>query len=155
VSEPPLDLTRCFLPEALAGTTSTRSLDEQDRVRLNQVRAASYLHLFDLFETCLSDAARTRAARDPDARDALVPLLRLDVFDHNELFRSFEQEIGRSLPVSPRRVPRPRDLDLALEAASPLALLVLALHFKLVTQQHYLACIRGDEALEPRFVRLL
>lgn len=132
-----------------------RALDEVDRVRLNQIRAASYLHLFDLFETCLSDAARARAAEDPDARDALVPLLRLDVFDHNELFRSFENELARSFSVPLRRVPRPRDLDAALASASPLALLVLALHFKLVTQQHYLACVRGDEALEPRFVRLL
>src|SRR5439155_5209345 len=31
----------------------------------------------------------------------------------------------------------------------------LALHLKLVTQQHYLACVRGDEPLEPHFVRLL
>jgi hypothetical protein len=148
-------LTRCFLPEALAGVASIRTLDDSDRVRLNQIRAASYLHLFDTFETCLSDAARKRAARDPDARDVLVPLLRLDVFDHNELFRAFEQELARSLPVPPQRLPRPRDLDVALESASPLSLLVLALHFKLVTQQHYLACIRGDEALEPRFVQLL
>lgn len=153
--EPPLDLSRRFLPEALSGAVPVRALDESDRVRLNQIRAASYLHLFDTFETCLSDAARTRAARDPDARDVLVPLLRLDVFDHNELFRSFEQEIASSFPVPPAKVPRPKDLDLALAAASPLALLVLALHFKLVTQQHYLACVRGDEALEPRFVKLL
>jgi hypothetical protein len=47
------------------------------------------------------------------------------------------------------------DLRAALDEAAPLAILVYALHFKLVTQQHYLACVRGDESLEPRFVRFL
>ena len=153
--EAPLDLTRSFLPEALAGLARARGLSEPDRRRLNQIRAASYLHLFDVFETALAEAARVRAAQCADARLTLGPLIRLDAFDHNELFRSFEQEFARIFPVKPLLVPDVRDLERVLDVASPLALLVIALHFKLVTQQHYLACVRGDEGLEPRFVRLL
>jgi hypothetical protein len=86
-----------------------RELAEDDRRRMNQIRAASSLHIFDVFETCLADAARAHAMHDVDSRDTLVPLLRLDAFDHNEL----------------------------------------------VTQQHYIACVRGDEGLEPSFVKVL
>lgn len=153
--ERPLDLSRCFLPEALAGLAPVRALTGDDRRRLNQIRAASYVHLFDLFESAIAEVARARAARDIDTREALAPLIRLDAFDHQELFRSFEREFARSFPAPPRLLAAADDLVQTLASASPLSLLVLALHLKLVTQQHYLACVRGDEGLEPRFVRLL
>ncbi len=151
-----LDLSRAFLPEALAGLAAVRALDDgDDRRRMNQIRAVSYLHLFDQFETCLADAARAHGTRDVDARDTLVPLLHLESFDHNELFRSFERAFGKTFPVEPKLLPRPADLDEILSAAVPLSLLIVALHLKLVTQQHYLACVRGDESLEPTFVKVL
>jgi hypothetical protein len=151
----PLDMTRRFLPEALGGLSVVRALDEDDRRRLNQVRACSYLHLFDAFEAALSAAARHRARQDIDTRDTLAPLLRFDTFDHHELFRSFESELIGAMPVEPRLLSPSDELADTLAHVSPLSLLVLALHLKLVTQQHYLACVRGDEPLEPHFVRLL
>jgi hypothetical protein len=150
-----LDLTRCFLPEALAGLSTVRALADGDRRTLNQIRACSYLHLFDVFESAVSGVARERAGPDVELREVLAPLLRLDAFDHHELFHSFEEAFGRAFPVEPRLMPRPVELDSALEVASPYSLLVFALHLRLVTQQHYLACVRGDEHLEPHFVRFL
>jgi hypothetical protein len=151
-----LDLSLPFLPEALAGLANVKALDDDDdRLRMNQIRAASYLHIFDLMETCLADAARAHATRDVDTRDTLAPLLLLDSFDHNDLFHGFEHAFDESFPTPSRRVARPHDLDDVLSDAVPLSLLVLALHLKLVTQQHYLACVRGDASLEPAFVRVL
>jgi hypothetical protein len=150
-----LDMSRCFLPEALAGLSPVRVLDQEDRRRLNQIRACSYLHLFDVFESSLGEAARDRARTDVEVRDLLAPLLTLDTFDHHELFYSFETQFTAAFPVAPRLVPPPRDFKDTLACSQPLALLILALHFKLVTQQHYLACVRGDEGLEPHFVCLL
>lgn len=153
---PPLvDLSRPFLPEALAGLSAIRSFDDDGRRTMNQIRAVSYLHMFDSFETSLAEAARAHAMQDVDARDTLVPLLRLDAFDHNDLFHSFERAFEQLFPVRPSLVPRPQDLDEVLSDAAPLSLLILALHLKLVTQQHYLASVRGDEALDPAFVGLL
>lgn len=143
------------MPEALAGLAPLRSLGNDDRRRLNQVRACSYLHLFDVLETLLGSVARERSRVDLETREVLAPLLHIDCFDHHDLFESFESELSRSLPVRPRRIEDPADLERTLAHAAPLSLLVLALHLKLVTQQHYLACLRGDEALEPHFVRLL
>ena len=151
----PLDMSRRFLPEALAGLAIVRALDGDDRRRLDPIRACSYLHLFDLFEAALGDAARERARQDVDTRAVLGPLLRFDAFDHHELFHSFESELARAMPVEPRLVTPPRPLADTFAHVSPLSLLVLALHLKLVTQQHYLACMRGDEHLEPHFVRFL
>ena len=151
----PLDLSRCFLPEALAGLVPVRALSEDDRRSLNQIRACSYLHLFDVFELSLSAAARQRARTDIEVREVLAPLLALDCFDHHDMFSSFESEFTAAFPATPRLVPLPDDFARTLTLAAPLSLLVLALHFKLVTQQHYLACVRGDESLEPHFVRVL
>jgi hypothetical protein len=148
-------MSRCFLPEALAGLAPLRVLGTDDRRLLNQIRACSYLHLFDLFETSLGAVAHGRARVDVETREVLAPLLQLDCFDHRELFVSFESALSRSFPVRPRLIEEPVDFRQTLTHAAPLSLLVLALHFKLVTQQHYLACVRGDEALEPHFVKLL
>ncbi|MBX3191682.1 MAG: hypothetical protein KF819_32115 [Labilithrix sp.] len=150
-----LDMSRCFMPEALAGPAPVRALDEDDRRRLNQIRACSYLHVFEVLETLLGSVARERARTDLEIREVLAPLLPLDVFDHHDLFSSFEAAFAADFPARPRLVPHPDDLAATLMHASPLSLLVLALHLKLVTQQHYLACVRGDERLEPHFVRLL
>jgi hypothetical protein len=150
-----LDLSRRFLPEALAGLAPLRALADEDRLRLNQIRACSYLHLFDTFELSLAAAVRERSQVDLEVREALAPLLELGCFDHHELFFSFERDFEQAFPVAPRLVPLPSDFAATLTHATALSLLVLALHFKLVTQQHYLACVRGDESLEPRFVRLL
>lgn len=151
-----IDLSRLFLPEALAGAPVARALDPGDAVRLNQIRSASYLHVFEVLESVLVEAARKRAAsEDTDVREQLGPILRLDAFDHASLFEGFLEDFGRAFPVATRRLPWPEDLESALAHGTPLALLVLALHLKLVTQQHYLACVRGHDALEPGFVKLL
>jgi hypothetical protein len=150
-----LDLTRAFLPEALAGLADVHALGDDDRRPLNQIRAISYLHIFDQLETCLSEAARAQAVHDEDVRDTLAPLLHLDSFDHNEMFRTFGRTFESHFPVASKLVPRPADLDEILGDAAPLSLLILALQLKLVTQQHYLACTHEGECLEPSFVRLL
>lgn len=122
---------------------------------MNQLVATSYLHTFDLLETCLAEAARSQAVRDVDTRDTLAPLLHLDSLDHNELFRRFERSFASHVATAPRHVERPADLDEILRSAAPLSLLVLALHLKLVTQPHYLACVQGDESLDASFVKVL
>lgn len=150
-----VDLSRSFLPEALAKLSRVKGLGGDDRLRMNQIGGAGYLRIFDVLETCLADAVRGHASRDVDARDALVPLLRLDALDHNELFRAFDRAFRESFPVAAAPLDRPKELDEVLASAGPLSLLVFALHLKLVTQQHWLACVRGDEALAPMFVKVL
>lgn len=150
-----LDMSRSFMPEALAGVTSVRTLSTLDRRRLNQIRACSYLHLFDVFEASLANAAADRARDDSSLTSMLQPLFGKDCFDHHDLFDSFEKVLSGSFPVVPRLVSPPPDFAATFGSVDPQSLLVLALHLKLVTQQHYLACVRGDESLEPNFVRLL
>ena len=141
-----LDMSRCFLPEALAGLAPVHMLESDDRRRLNQIRACSYLHLFDVFESHVASAARARGIK---------PIASMDANDHHHFFEAFEERFATSFPVRPELVTTLTDFDETLAKTSPEALLVLALHLKLVTQQHYLACVRGDESLEPQFVRLL
>lgn len=154
-----LDLSRYFLPESLTAAGASGSvpftLGTEERLWRNQIRASSYLHLFDRFEAMLSSAVRARAHSDPKSRDTLEPLLGFDVFDHHELFHSFEEAFAANFTVEPHHLASFDEFGETLAHSAPLALLVLALHFKLVTQQHYLACVRGDERLESHFVQLL
>lgn len=150
---PAIDLSKPFIPEALAGAMPA-VLDPSLRRLLNPIRAASYLHLFDLFESAIANAVRLAMARAP-TESSLATLLHPGAFDHADLFRRFEHDLASTFPGPLGRIPRPVDLDAALDLTVPLGLVVFALHMKLVTQQHYLACVRGDERLEPSFVDVL
>lgn len=149
--ESDLDLSRNFLPESLVGILE-KTLGVEDRRRLNQIQASSYLRIFDRFEGLVSRVARRRVSER--SRSTLEPLLREGVFDHNELFRSFDRAFTRVVPI-PEDPSIFDDLERTLEHVSPLSLVIFALHLKLVTQQHYLAALRNDPPLEPHFVDIL
>lgn len=149
----PLDLSRALLPDALAPAGPGRAGASEDELLANHVAAAGYLHLLGLFEDAIARAARARAAVPSDA--AAVAPLTAAALRHGRALRGFRAELARSLAVEPEAVAPPEDLHEALLTASPWAVLILALQMKLVTQQHYLACVRGDRRLEPRFVALL
>ena len=45
-----LNFARPFLPDALAGANAIQCLDTGEKLKLNQIRGNSYLHLFGLCE---------------------------------------------------------------------------------------------------------
>ena len=156
---PALDMTRAVSSRRRSpGSRPCARSTDDDRRRLNQIRACSYLHLFDVFETSLGGrGARARARRPRGARRArAAPPARL-LRSSRALLRRSRPQFARGVPGRRRGSCRcPTTSRATLDARDRRSsLLVLALHFKLVTQQHYLACVRGDESLEPHFVRLL
>src|SRR5690349_19831217 len=44
------DFSRPFLPEALAGVAGLRCLDDEEKLKVNHIRAFTYLYLFGLVE---------------------------------------------------------------------------------------------------------
>lgn len=151
----PINLGLPLLPE-VSQVVASGLLEPVDRLTLNQLRGVGCLHLLDLIESSIGVAARQRASSSVDAREALAPLLRFDTFDHGRLLQSFQQAFARARGIEPLRITGATELDRALAVGSPLAILVLALHFKLLAQQHYLDCVRaGGEVLEPAFVRIV
>jgi hypothetical protein len=77
-------MSRCFMPEALAGLAPLRVLDADDRRRLNQIRACSYLHLFDVLETSRGAGGRARWGGDGETREGVTPRRPLDSLDPHQ-----------------------------------------------------------------------
>jgi len=50
VGDRELDFSRPFLPDAIAGVSGIRCLDEGEKLKLNHIRAFTYLSLFGLVE---------------------------------------------------------------------------------------------------------
>src|SRR5215472_14260494 len=88
------DFSRPFLPDAIAGVAGIRCLNEQEKLKLNHIRAFTYLYLFGLVEEYILpsvlDHVRGGGAKG-DQRRALLGFAEEEA-KHIELFRWFVQE---------------------------------------------------------------
>lgn len=153
-----LGFERPFLPDSLAGASALEFLSAPEQLALNQIRAHGYLCTFGLVEEFILPFVLERLSERVNAR--LNELLALLAFageeaKHIELFRrfraAFERGFGQRCDViGPASAIREHVLG-----RSELGVGLLILHIEWMTQQHYLAMVRSDAALEPSFTRLL
>jgi hypothetical protein len=153
-----LGFDRPFLPEGLAGVRALEFLSGAEQLALNQIRAHGYLTTFGVVEELILPFLVERLSNRVDA--GLSEVLALLAFageeaKHIELFRrfraAFERGFGQRCEViGPASAIRDHVLS-----RSELGVGLLILHIEWMTQQHYLAMVRSDAALEPSFTRLL
>jgi hypothetical protein len=153
-----LGFDRPFLPDSLAGARALEFLSRDEQLALNQIRAHGYLATFGLVEEFILPFVVERLSDRVDA--GLSEVLALLAFageeaKHIELFRrfraAFERGFGQRCEViGPASAIRDHVLG-----RSELGVGLLILHIEWMTQQHYLAMVRSDAALEPSFTRLL
>ena len=153
-----LDFSRPFLPSALAGRGELPFLSPDERRTLNQINGNAYLNLFAFVEEYIIAVAVQHAHAemfgDHDAIRALVRFADEEV-KHQALFRryrsAFQQDFGHACEV----------LGSAAEVAgvilskSPIAVMLVTLHLEIMTQAHYVECVKDDTAVDPFFAKLL
>ena len=153
-----LDFSRPFLPAALAGRGDLSFLSQRDALQLNHITANAYLNLFGFVEEYIIAVAVNHAHAemfgDHDAIRALVRFADEEV-KHQALFHryvdAFQREFGHPCEV----------LGSAAEVAgvilskSPIAVMLVTLHLEIMTQAHYVECVKDDADLDPFFVNLL
>ncbi|MDQ3366513.1 MAG: diiron oxygenase [Myxococcota bacterium] len=155
-----LDFTRPFLPEAMV-SLARAPLAPADRLRLNHIRANSYLNLFVFVEEYIvATAMRHAQAEQFGSPDALRALLRFadEEIKHQQLFRRFRAAFERGFGAPCDVVENATDVAGFILARSPLGVLVTTLHLELVTQLHYVSSVRegaSQENIEPTFRSLL
>ncbi|MBA3819494.1 MAG: hypothetical protein H0X17_11420 [Deltaproteobacteria bacterium] len=155
-----LDFTRPFLPEAMVNLTRA-PLAAADRLRLNHIRANSYLNLFVFVEEYIvATAMRHAQAEQFGSPDALRALLRFadEELKHQQLFRRFRAAFERGFGARCDVVENATDVAGFILGKSPLGVLVTTLHLELVTQLHYVSSVREGaslENIEPTFRSLL
>lgn len=155
-----LDFSRPFLPEALVNLTNA-PLSGADRLRMNHIRANSYLNLFVFVEEYIVSVAMNHAqAEQFGSPAALRALLRFadEEIKHQQLFRRFRTAFERGFGSSCHVVDNAVEVAGYILGKSPLGIMLVTLHLELVTQQHYVGSIRdgaSEENIEPLFRSLL
>ena len=153
------DFSRPFLPDAIAGVAGIRCLDDGEKLKLNHIRAFTYLYLFGLVEEYIVpsvlDHVRGGGA-EGDQRRALLGFAEEEA-KHIELFRWFVQEFESRFETPCGVIGPPREIAAAILAHAPLGVFLTTLHIEWFTQKHYLESVKDNaaERLDPLFRSLL
>ena len=153
------DFSRPFLPDAIAGVAGIRCLDDREKLKLNHIRAFTYLYLFGLVEEYIVpsvlDHVRGGGAKG-DQRRALLGFAEEEA-KHIELFRWFVQEFESRFETPCGVIGPPQEIAAAILAHAPLGVFLTTLHIEWFTQKHYLESVKDNaaERLDPLFCSLL
>jgi len=152
------DFSRPFLPEALAGVAGIRCLDDDEKLKLNHIRAFTYLYLFGLVEEYIVPSVidHVRGGGEGDERRALLRFAEEEA-KHIELFRWFVREFESRFATPCGVIGPPREIAAAILAHSPLGVFLTTLHIEWFTQRHYLESVKDNaaERLDALFCSLL
>lgn len=153
-----LDFTKPFLPESLVRIRELDFLSDKEKLTLNHIRGASYLHVFGLVEEFILPFAVERA-RDGihQSKDRVRALLTFaeEEAKHQQLFQRFFEEFTQGFATPIEYIGPATAIADTVLAHSPLSVAILILHLEWLTQRHYLESIKTDEALDTHFVSLL
>lgn len=156
--EKQLDFTKPFLPDSLARVEKIEALSQREKLILNQIRGATYLHLFGLVEEFILPFAVARAQEDLHGdKDRVRALLTFaeEEAKHQALFRRFAEEFKKGFSTPIELIGPARPIADAVLAHSTLGVALLVLHLEWLTQRHYLESVKTDETIDPQFVSLL
>ncbi|HEY9735775.1 MAG TPA: hypothetical protein V6D06_05810 [Trichocoleus sp.] len=155
-----LDFTRRFIPETLARVNDVEFLSPYERLKLNQIRGNSYLHIFGLVEEFIVptvlDQVRQIGSSNLAATESLLHFAE-EESKHIRLFRRFAEEFGRGFGSRCGTIGPVGDIAEAVLRHRPLGVLLVILYIEWMTQRHYLESVRDNyiESLDTQFCSLL
>ena len=154
----PMDFSKPFLPESFARTATLSFLDDEERLKLNHIRARGYLAMFELVEYCIlplvEQHAPSRADQDPFRTPALEQF-HAEELKHIELFRRFRRAFSEAFEVECGFIGPAEAIVAAVSDHSSLGLALFVLGIEWSTQRHYIDSVHADEGLDPQFKSLL
>ncbi len=153
-----LDLAKPFMPESLARISELGYLNEDERLRLNQIKGHTYLVMFGLVEefilpfvvdhvgsTFEGDDYQTRAFLQFASEEA----------KHIHLFKKFQEEFNAIFPVECSVIGPGSEIAKEILSHQPLAVALAILGIEWMSQRHYIDSIKDDGGLDPQFKSLL
>jgi hypothetical protein len=153
-----LDFGRPFLPTALAGRGELSFLNAEERRKLNQITGNAYLNLFGFVEEYIIALAVQHAEAemfgDHDAIRALVRFADEEV-KHQALFHRYIEAFRRDFGHECEVLGSAAEVAGVILGKSPIAVMLVTLHLEIMTQAHYVECVKDDTAIDPFFIKLL
>jgi hypothetical protein len=154
------DFKKPFLPEALAGVSGIRCLNAEEKLKLNHIRAFTYLYLFGLVEEyilpAVIDHAGTTAHGDDYEMRALLRFAE-EESKHIQLFKWFVKEFEKGFGTACGAIGPAKEIAAAILKHGKLGVFLTTLHIEWFTQKHYVESVKdnAEERLDPLFCSLL
>jgi len=152
------DFSKMFLPERIAGVAGIVCLNEEEKLKLNQIRGNSYCHIFAFVEEYIIPMVLDHARRDVFGDETRLRfLLRFaeDETKHQDMLRRAMTQIDRGLGHTCGVIPGREDVARVVLGKSPLAALLLTSMIEWFTQLHYVEHVRDSGQLDPLFQDIL
>jgi hypothetical protein len=152
-----LDFTKPFMPKAMFLADKLEFLDEREKLKLNQIFGSSYAYLFYFVEAYIIDMAMRHAQAELYGDDDnLRVMLRFadEEVKHQRMFLRFRDLFERDFGSVCDVVPNPQAVAEVILGKTPMAVTLVTLHLELITQAHYVDCMRDSGELEPLFKNL-
>lgn len=153
-----LDFNRPFMPESLARLGALSFLNDDERLRLNQIRGHEYLSMFGLVETFIlpyvMDHVRPRLDADHYEVRALLQFATEEA-KHIHLFKRFREEFEAGFGSDCDVIGPAEEVSRFVLGHSPLGVGIAVLHIEWITLRHYVESIRDDTGLDAQFKNLL
>jgi hypothetical protein len=149
-----LDFSKPFMPRAMFIEESLSFLNEAEKLKLNQIFGNAYRYLFYFVEAYIIDMAMRHAQSELYGDHAnLRAMLRFaeEEVKHQEMFLRFGEMFEAGFGSNCDVVESPQAVAAVILAKSPMAVTLVTLHLELITQAHYVDCMRESGELEPLF----
>jgi hypothetical protein len=149
-----LDYTKPFMPKAMFVADAITFLDDNEKLKLNQIFGNSYAYLFYFVEAYIIDMAMRHAQAelygDDDNLRAMLRFAEEEV-KHQKMFLRFGSVFERSFGTKCDVVESPQSVAQVILSKSPMAVNLVTLHLELITQAHFVDCMRDSSDIEPLF----
>ena len=156
-AEAKLDFSKRFMPSAMFHAKDLHFLDDKQKLKLNQIFGNSYRYLFYFVEAYIIDMAMRHAQAELYGNDDnLRAMLRFadEEVKHQKMFLHFGTMFEAGFGTKCDLVENPQGVAQFILGKSPLAVTLVTLHLEIVTQSHYVDCMRDSAEIEPLFKSL-
>ena len=149
-----LDFSKPFMPSAMAFADALPCLTTNEKLKLNQIFGNGYSYLFYFVEAYIvamaMEHARAELYGDDNNLRAMLRFAEEEV-KHQQLFLRFGEMFRRSFGSECDMVQDPQGVAGFILSKSPMAVLLVTLHLEIVTQAHYVDCMRDSHEVESLF----
>jgi hypothetical protein len=156
--EQALDFGKPFMPRAMFFAHDLAFLNDDEKLRLNQIYGNSYRYLFYFVEAYIIAMAvqHAEAALYGEDDNNLRAMLRFaeEEVKHQQMFLRFGEKFEAGFDSKCDLVESPQTVAQVILSKSPMAVLLVTLHLELITQVHYVDCMRDDQDIDPLFKQL-
>jgi hypothetical protein len=148
------DYSRRFLPNRLSGVDEIRCLNEEEKLKLNQILGNAYCHIFAYVEEYIIPQALEAAQRDIYGDETrLRPLIRFaeDESKHQELFRLSTALFEKGFGIACGLIPAREEVARVVLSKSRLCSYLLTSMIEWFTQTHYVEHVKDRGELDGLF----